>query len=438
MKTFSKVFTLYLGVLFFTGCAPAEKRDHSTITVWYWMSDREEAFQQLAERYEQETGQKVKLELFAPSEAYSQRVKASAQSSTLPDIYGVLGEKRDFASFIRSGFVANLSASLDQVENGTTWRAELFEKALAVNEFAPGNEFGIEPGIYGIPLDVTTIQMIYNKSLYEKAGLDPSSPPKTWAEFLGHASILREAGIPRLVGGFGEIWMLDALASNLAMNLMGEEKVFDTYRGKVPYTDPDWVQVLSYFKRMADEKIFVEGAVTMVNKTAEQTFANERAAYAFNGSWCVNVYKGMNPNLKYEAMLPPAVSDAHPMRIWGGAGTSFVVNAASARKDAAVAFLKWLTAEPQQAFLAEKTMNLPSNKRSMANIPPLLSSFADDMETATHPNLYPVHEDPAVTEAFDKGIQSILIGEKKADEVAEEVRRVKEKTEAKKSRGVAG
>ena len=432
MKPFRKIFFICAAVVVVAGCASSEKNDASAIHVWHWMSDREEAFDELAELYQKETGQKIKLELFAPSEAYSQRVKASAQTGTLPDIYGVLGEKRDFASFIRSGYIANLTASLEEVEDGATWRSTLFDKALAVNEFAPGNEFGIEPGAYGIPLDVTTIQMVYNKSLYEKAGLDPNKPPRTWEEFLGHASILKEAGIPRFVGGFGEIWMLDALASNLAMNQMGEEKVFDTYRGKVPYTDPDWVKVLSYFKQMADQKIFVEGAVTMVNKTAEQTFANERAAYAYNGSWCVNVYKGMNPDLKYEAMLPPAATDAHPMRIWGGAGGSFVVNEKSLNKQAAIKFLRWLTSDKQQAYLAEKTENLPSNKRSMGKISPLLASFADDMETATHPNLYPVHEDPAVMEAFDKGIQSILIGEKKPEEIAADVQKVKEKAESKR------
>ena len=431
MKPSLKILVAATLALVTASCA-APKEDSSVIRVWHWMSDREEAFNELASQYETETGQKVKFELFAPSEAYSQRVKASAQTATLPDIYGVLGEKRDFASFISTGYIMNLSGALNEPQDGGTWKDSLFEKALAVNAFEAGNEFNVEPGVYGIPLDVTTIQMVYNKSLYEKAGLDPSKPPKTWEEFIGHASILREAGIPVFVGGFGEIWMLDALASNFAMNLMGEEKVFNTYRGKVPYTDPDWVKVFSLFKQMADEKILVDGAVTMVNKTSEQTFANGRAAYAFNGSWCVNVYKGMNPDLKYEAMLPPSVSAQNPQRIWGGAGGSFVVNAKSPRSEAAVKFLRWLTAAKQQAVLAEKTENLPSNKQSMSKISPLLASFADDMDNATHPNIYPVHEDPAVSEVFDKGIQSILIGEKKPSELAEEVQKAKEKVEAKK------
>ena len=95
------------------GCSPANKQDSTTITVWHWMSDRDDAFQELAKQFESERHIQVKFELYAPSESYAQRVKASAQTNTLPDIYGILGEKRDFASFIKSGYVANLAQDLD-------------------------------------------------------------------------------------------------------------------------------------------------------------------------------------------------------------------------------------------------------------------------------------------------------------------------------------
>ncbi len=427
-----KLFIIFFLVLSMAGCAVADKKEAETITVWHWMSDRDDAFQELAKRFEETTGIKVRFDLYAPSEAYSQRIKASAQTNTLPDIYGILGEKKDFASFIKSGYVADLTGPMNQKEATGTWKDTLFEKALSVNEFQLGNEYKVPPGVYGVPLDVMTIQMLYNRRLYAKAGLDPNVPPATWDEFMAHCKVLKEKGIPRFVSGFGEIWMIDALASNYAMNIMGEQKVFDTYAGKVSYNDPDWVKVLSLFKQMTDEKVLVEGTVTMVNKTAEQTFANERAAYAFNGSWCVNVYKGMNPDLEYSAIIPPKVTHLHPVMIWGGAGGSFVVNNQSPRKEAAIRFLRWLTADDQQAFLSTQTENLPSNKNCLKQISPILSEFANDMDNTTHPNIYPVHEYPTVTEAFDKGIQSILIGEKTPEQVAADVQKIKEKELRKK------
>jgi ABC-type glycerol-3-phosphate transport system substrate-binding protein len=170
----------------------------------------------------------------------------------------------------------------------------------------------------------------------------------------------------------------------------------------------------------------------MVNKTAEQLFANGKAVFAFNGSWCVNVYKGMNPGLNYAAMMPPQASDRFPMTIWGGAGSSFLVNARSRNKEEAVKFLKWLTDKDQQAYLAEETQNLPANKDCLKKIPAILSDFAASMEMTTHPSIWGVSEYPSVIEALDKGIQSIIIGERTPEQIAQEVQQVKERELAKR------
>jgi ABC-type glycerol-3-phosphate transport system substrate-binding protein len=352
-------------------------------------------------------------------------VRASAQTGTLPDIYGLLAEKRDFAAFIKAGHVTDLTVDME-ADNGK-WQDSLFSKALDVNRFLPGNQWDVKPGVYGVPIDVTNIQMLYNKRLFRKAGLDPDRPPRTWEELLEANRALKAAGIPGFVSGWGEIWMVDCFASNYAMNIMGKQKVIATIRGEIPYTDPDWIRVFSLFKEMVEEGLLVSGIVTMVNKSAEQTFANERAAFAFNGSWCVNVYKGMNPELDYAAMLPPRASNEHPMIIWGGAGGSFLVSGNSRNKDEAIKFLKWLTADKQQIFLAKETNNLPSNRHSLVNIPEILSQFADDMDKTTHPDVLPVNEYSQVIEFFDKGLQSIVIGEKTPQEVAEKVQQIKEK-----------
>ncbi len=345
-------------LLLSTGCSKSKAEDSNEVVVWHWMTDREDALQKLAEQYQKTTRIKVRLALYAPSDAYSSRVRAAAQTNTLPDIFGVLGESRDLASFIKSGHILNLQEAMDQ--NAQAWRKQFFEKALANNTFQAGNQYDVPPGIYGVPVDVTNIQMLYNKDLFKQAGLDPEKAPQTWNEWMEDWHKLKASGIPGMVSGWGETWMIDCFASNYAFNLMGEKKVLDTFRGKVSYTDNDWVKVLSLFEEIRKEGILVPGVVTMINKTAEQTFANDKAAFAFNGSWCVNVYRGMNPKLNYSAMLPPRLSNKYPIRIWGGAGSSFMVNARGTHQQKAVDFLRWLTGPDQQAALSTETMNLPA------------------------------------------------------------------------------
>ncbi|MBF0121995.1 MAG: extracellular solute-binding protein [Candidatus Omnitrophica bacterium] len=419
-----KIFSWFCCALLATavGCAQPKKPSHQ-IEVWHWMTDRQDALEVMAKKYEQETGIKVKIELFAPSDAYSQKVIAAAQANVLPDIYGILSKKAIVASFIKAGYVADLSA--DFAAHDSAWEKSMFVKALDVNRFPEGNIEKVKPGLYGVPIDVTNIQLIYNKKLLRKAGI--TRPPETFTEFVSQIKALKRVGIVPFVSGFGEMWLVECFALNYAFNIMGEEKVFKTFRGEVPYTDPDWIQVFSVFKTLTDHGAFMQGIVTKGNKLAEQDFALGRAAFAFNGSWCVNVYHDMNPSLEYGVIQLPPINSALPMRMWGGAGSSFEVSNSSPNKDKAISFLKWLTAKEQQVFLSEQTNNLPANREALGAIPQVLAEFSRVMETVTHPSVWPLNEDPLALETFVKGIQSIMIAESTPERVAQDVAAVKER-----------
>ncbi len=404
-----------------SGCgrkAPAQQ----AVRVWHWMTDREEPFNELASRYQKETGTAVRFELYAPSDVYVQKVRAAAQTNALPDIYGILGEMRDLASFINAGHVLPLEAAMDQ--NNAAWRSVFFPKALAVNAFSKNNPYGVAPGVYGVPVDVMNIQLFYNKKLLQKLGLDPTAPPKSWDEFLNVGKLAKSQHLIGFVSGWAELWLIDCFATNYAIHTMDLKKVEATYRGQVSYTDPDWIRVLNLFAQLRDSGMLADGIVTMVNKRAEQFFANEQAVFAFNGTWGVNVYQQMNPSLEYGVVMLPRLKE-RPMVTWGGAGSSFFVNPASLHKEQALAFLQWLTAEPQQRFLMEQTHNIPANRLAAAGLPPELAAFADDMDVTIHPRILTVQEDSTVIEAFNKGIQSILIGEATPEQVAQQVDEVK-------------
>lgn len=422
MRKYIVVLSALFLLPFFSSCTNHQKPSNK-IVVWHWMTDRDITLKKLAAQYKQEFGVEVDIELFAPSDAYSQKIIASAQASVLPEIFGILDKKEILADFIKVNKVADLTA--DYAANDGAWGKSIFDKALATNRFEVDNIYGIKPGIYGVPIDVTNMQMLYNKKLLAKAGI--TSPPKTFDEFIKSVQALKRIGVPAFVSGWGELWLADCFASNYAFNIMGEQKIMDTFTGKVPYTDPDWVKVFDIFKQMRDEGALMEGIVTKGNKYAEQDFALERAAFTFNGSWSVNVYKEMNPSLEYGVMPPPPVASAFPLKIWGGAGSSFMVNNESPNKDKAIAFLKWLTAKEQQVVLSEETNNLPSSVNAMDSIPKILEDFSKGMVNSTHPTIWKHNEDPLVSEAFNKGIQSIIIGERTPAKVASDVQAVKVK-----------
>jgi ABC-type glycerol-3-phosphate transport system substrate-binding protein len=408
---------------------PACKSDRgpqpNKVLVWYWMTDREQAFLTLAKKYKETTGIDVEFQLYAPSDVYKQKVSVGAQTKSLPDVFGVLGDARELSNFAKAGHVANLKSVLE--ESTGAWKKTFYEGALQTSHYPAGNQFNVEEGYYGIPIDITTIPLIYNKKLFAKAGLNPEKAPTTWAEFIAAGTALKKSGVSGFVSGWGESWLIYSLASNMAYNVMGMEKLMATYQGKVRYTDPDWMRVFAAFEEMQKAGFVDPSLVTLPNKNAEQAFSSERSGMTLNGSWGVNVYAGMNPNLEYAPFPTPSLGGKYPRTVWAGAGTVFSVNPASPNQKLAIDFLKWLTAKDQMAYLVEQTKNLPSVKGLDKNISPLLTQFAKLADNSIHPSRFQWNEEPTVQEVFNKGIQSILIKEKTAAQVAQEVQAAKDK-----------
>ena len=246
-----------------SGCGKPQATGSKPLRVWHWMTDREEAFNELATRYQQETGTAVRFELYAPSDVYVQKVRAAAQTDGLPEIYGVLGEMRDLASFISAGHVLPLEEAMSQDHDA--WRSVFFPKALAVNAFGKENPYGVAVGVYGVPIDVMNIQLFYNKKLLSRLGHDPNAPPSTWEAFLQVGKLARAQHLIGFVSGWAELWLIDCFATDYAIHTMDMRKVEATYRGKVSYTDPQWVNVFDLFREMRESGLPAEGIVTMVN-----------------------------------------------------------------------------------------------------------------------------------------------------------------------------
>jgi ABC-type glycerol-3-phosphate transport system substrate-binding protein len=418
------VFSVVIFILFLGGCA--QKREEKKLVIWHWMTDRQSAFEELAKNYEAQRGIKVEFKLFFPPDIYSQKVIAAARAGNLPDIFGILGEKKTLASFIKAGHVINLSPFMQ--EKNRLWQSRFYPQALQVNSFAGDDIYKVEEGIYGVPIDMMNIQFLYNRSLFKEAGLDPDRPPENFQDFIDYAKLIKDKlDVVGFICGWGETWLLYSLCTEWAINVMGEEKFISTLKGDVPYTDPDWIKVFSLFKEMKESGILAPNIVTIINKESEDYFSKGKAAFSFDGSWAINVFVELSPELDYSFFPLPRASSKFPVKIWGGAGSSFMVNARSAYKKEAIEFLKWLTDIPQQKFLAQATNNLPAVKGCEELLSPRLAELIDDLGSITHPNIWPYQEDSRVIEVMGKGLQQIILGIKTPQSIAKEIQGAKDR-----------
>ncbi|MBU1852847.1 MAG: extracellular solute-binding protein [Candidatus Omnitrophica bacterium] len=418
-----------MGPILFVGCGQDKDKEIGAkkkplITFWHWWTDRQSILEEFADQYEEETGVKVKFVLSSPSgDLYKNKLQAAALSSTLPDIIGVWGGGEFLARYINAGHISNLT---DEMEEG--WKDRFFPEAIKRGSYQDGNQWGVIPGTYAVPLTVMNIQIFYNKRLFEKAGLDPMNPPATWEEFIAAGRKLRAKGIAPFTAGFGDLGLAEWFLNSYAWSFLGEDNVRATWVGERSYVSPEWEAAFDKFVEMRDNEMFIEGIAIMSNKQSEQAFANGLAAMAMNGSWAVNVYYQMNPDLEYDVMsFPQDTEAANPVLLFGGTGICAAVNGKSSQKLEAIKFLKWFTDKERQIEYVEKAHTLSANRNVIDGLSPVLAKFAKGMERII-PDLE-VEEKNEVREVLRKGIQSIIIGEKTSIKVLEEAQRLKDKLE---------
>ncbi|MCW2763028.1 MAG: sugar transporter substrate-binding protein [Marmoricola sp.] len=119
---------------------------------------------------------------------------------------------------------------------GLAERKQIADVTKYVNELPYAKEFnpsvlaatkGTDGKIYGLPTDVYGVGLHYNRALFEKAGLDPDSPPTTWAEVRTSAKAIAkatgQAGYVQMSSNNTGGWMLTTLTYALGGRIENED-----------------------------------------------------------------------------------------------------------------------------------------------------------------------------------------------------------------------
>jgi ABC-type glycerol-3-phosphate transport system substrate-binding protein len=392
--------------------APNHTKAGTTIVFWHYLTDREQLLQQMADEYKKETGVTVQLQLLSP-DIEAQKFQASVQAHTLPDLVAAWhGPADDTAPYAKEGIIYRLDGPMK------SWAKRFPPNVLAAASFQPGNQFGVTPGKYFIPLDTNNMQILYNKDLFAKAGI--KGTPTTWQALIADAAKLRAHGITPFTTGLGS-WPIDSLASIYEWNIIGKTNLEKTFAGKLAYTSAPWLKLLNFFAGWKKSNLFDQGALGEDLPAAESEFVNGRAAMIFDGSWALGVFNQTNPTFKhYGVFMPPAApKSSNPVYIPGGIGAELFVVGTSPNRDAALAFAKWLTGNKQQWYYAKNSFNLPANRdvpSPLLRQNPVIGDFAKAM-TRVQPSLKNGIPAPVDT-TLDAGLQRLLAGNDSPKSVA--------------------
>jgi sn-glycerol 3-phosphate transport system substrate-binding protein len=210
-----------------------------------------------------------------------------------------------------------------------------------------------------MPFNSSTPVLYYNIEAFQKAGLDPDKPPKTWPEVAEYAKKLVAAGYP---GGFSTAWISWIHMENFSawhnVPFGTKENGFGGLDTQFVFNSPLHVKHVQQLADWQKEKIFVYGGRR--NK-GNALFSSEQVAMYTESS---AGYAGFKKTCKFPfrtSMLPywPAVPGVPQNTIIGGASLWVMQGHPAEEYKGVAAFFNYISKPEVQADWHQFTGYLP-------------------------------------------------------------------------------
>lgn len=361
----------------------------------YWDGANADAFESMVDDYNSSQDKVVVKTTNVPNPDFLTKLRASASSNTLPDIaigdlvwvpqINEIGKVADLTNLLPSEILADINPAL--------------------------TSFGsIDGAQVSVPVSANNLGYLYNKTLFEEAGLDPDQPPTTWDELMADGkTILEKTGKPGYdlftqAGDNGE-----GLTWNFQVNLWQAGGEFlNEDNSAAAFNTPEGEKALQFWVDL------VTSGVSPYAKWGE--FEKGQGGSAQEGSWMVGIW-APDPPFEFGAAKVPYPTDGQPATNLGGE-QAIVFNNGDDTAKAAGDFLSWFLQSEQVTAWSKATGMLPVTN-SVANgddylnwvdeNQPRLRPYVEQMADAhARPNT-PIY--PQISLAFAQQIEKALAGE---------------------------
>ncbi|MET8450642.1 sugar ABC transporter substrate-binding protein [Streptomyces sp. NPDC005209] len=275
-----------------------------------------------------------------PAEGYADKLSADAGGGTLPDVVNVSPDL--LAPLAKAGLALDLDKAAGK------YKSEYLQGAWTGHQ-VPGMS-----GTYAFPWYLNTGPLFYNKSLFEKAGLNPDQPPKTYDELFADAlRMAKQSG--------GKVATLANVPTVEDFGRYGVPLMNEQGTG-FAFNDPKGVRLLTKYKELFDAKALDTQALTATPESSGKKFLTEAVAMNPGSALDLGNFKKNAPNLyKNIGITDQITSTGHVnMYVMG-----VMVNSRTKHTPAAVAFAHYVTDAENQMSFAKKVAIFPSTAGSL-------------------------------------------------------------------------
>jgi multiple sugar transport system substrate-binding protein len=270
----------------------------------------------------------------------------------------------------------------------------------------------VDGKVIGFPAVIDNLSVIYNKDLFDAAGVDYPSPDWTWEDFRATAKALRDPskniyGVNYPVTGDEDtvwrFWPFLWQAGGEVLSSDGTQATFNSDAG---------VQALTLWQQMAvdDQSVYLDPT----DEKAEPLFTSDHLAMFVSGPWEVPVLQENHMNWG-DAVMPSADGTTH--ETISGPDMWAVFDNGEARVHASVEFMTWLSEPEQQLVWMRAAGSLPL-RQSIEDDPgyadwldtyPGIQAMVDNLSNAVHTRPA-VPQYPRISKAVGDAVAAVLLG----------------------------
>ncbi|VEG52272.1 extracellular solute-binding protein family 1 [Mycolicibacterium aurum] len=312
------------------------------IAVWHGYQDTEgEVFKSLIEQYNKENPDVKVNELYSSNDLVLQKVLTAVRGGSAPDVAYMFG---------------SWSPNIAQIPQVVDMADEVSKPDWQWDDFYPAEREAATVGdkIVGVPALVDNLAIVYNKKLFADAGIAPPSPDWTWDDFRSAAAKLTNPDTGQygfLIPADGSedtVWHYVPMLWEAGGDILSpdnERAVFNSEAG---------VKALTVLQQMAvtDKSLYLD----TTNENGPKLMNSGKIGMLVTGPWDLSQLSDIDYDVQ---VMPTFAGSSGGHQTIAGPDNWVTFDNGDAKKQAAIEFVKWLSAPEQVKAFSLGTGDLP-------------------------------------------------------------------------------
>lgn len=345
------LLVLLLGLLaaMVTGCGGTKKdaQGRTVLTFQIWDITQKPGMQALADAYTKQNPEvTVEIQVTSWSE-YWTKLETAAEGNQLPDIFWM--HTNELLKYADYGMLADVTDLYEEEPNYYTGH---------FSEVSLDNVSGSDGRYYGVPKDKDTVCLVYNKEMFDAAGVAYPDEEWTWDDLVSASQLIYDA-----TGKYGYMAYADDQLGYWNFVYQAGGYILNEDKTKAGFTQPATKKAMEFYIGLQDYE-WCPDQNYFAQTAPGDAFFSEQGAMYLEGNW--NLRDKMENNAammgKWDVAVLPKCPDPESGdgRATISNGLCYATGAKGKNLELAKDFLKFLGSEEGQQIQGESGAAIPA------------------------------------------------------------------------------